>query len=214
MSKSDEAFELMTKFFEEGILEPDSMVSEKQLVELIKLGRTPVREAIQRMALGRMLRIHPNRGLEVPAISIEEQLGALEVRRALEVLAVELACLRATEEQRQNMGALSTRLLEETFSLSNYTITVRQTHQMISDSAGNSHIGRTMQPLQTLSRRFWIMNLKSDIDGHIHKGAKLHASILKAIADRDGADATAASLALNDYLVSYAMAALPHRRIT
>lgn len=90
-----------------GSLEPGSMVSERSLIELTGFGRTPVREAIQRLALSHMLRIHPNRGIEIPAASVEDQLSRLDVRRATEVLAVTLACERATQEDLADMEVLS-----------------------------------------------------------------------------------------------------------
>ena len=85
-NQSDQAVEQLQRMIEHGELRPGSMVSERGLMELTGLGRTPVREAIQRLAMTRMLHVHPSKGIEVPAVSVEDQLNGLEVRRTLESL--------------------------------------------------------------------------------------------------------------------------------
>jgi DNA-binding GntR family transcriptional regulator len=50
-------------------------------MEATGLGRTPVREALQRLARDRVVQIHPNRGVFVPEITVESQLRLLEIRR-------------------------------------------------------------------------------------------------------------------------------------
>jgi len=208
-SLSDQAVEILQNMIERGDLKPGSMVSERMLMEFVGLGRTPVREAIQRLALNRMLRIHPNRGIEVPPISVEDQLSGLEVRRATELLAVSLACERATAVDIKDIQALVDALDDE-FSLEQYTDTIRLTHKLIIRSAGNPFLEDLMSPLQTHSRRFWLMHLQDPVE-EINIGKKLHQRILKAICARDIEDAARASLDLNDYLVKFSMSVISHR---
>ena len=73
--------------FEE--LTPGSLVSEKRLMELTGLGRTPVREAIQSLARHRMLTVFPSKGILIPPIMAEDEYALLEVRRALEAAGIE-----------------------------------------------------------------------------------------------------------------------------
>lgn len=209
MSKTDQATEQLQRMIEHGDLQPGSMVSESKLVEMTGLGRTPIREAIQRLAAGRMIRVHPSKGLEIPAISIEDQLSALELRRAVELLAVELACLRADAKQRGQMRDLAASL-DAPFALREYSETVRQTHTMIIDAAQNAYLNAAILPLQSLSRRFWIMHL-SDAPQEIRRGGALHKRILLAVADGNTDAARAAALALNDYLVDFALAVIARR---
>jgi len=119
------------------------MISEKVLVDLTGLGRTPVREAIHRLAPSYMIRIHASKGIEIPAITVEDQLSRLEVRRAVEVLAVELACKRADENQRQAMCRLAD-VMNQDFTLQEYTNTIRDTHGLIIDAARNQYLGSIM----------------------------------------------------------------------
>jgi DNA-binding GntR family transcriptional regulator len=203
MNQSEQAVGVIERLIEQGDLKPGSMVSERGLMDLTGLGRTPVREAIQRLALNHMLRIHPNKGIEIPAISVEDQLSGLEVRRAVEVLAVELACNRATEKDIGAIAALKTTMAGD-FALHEYSETIRQTHALIIQAAHNPYLEALMVPLQTLSRRFWIMHVR-DEQAEIAHGKRLHQDILQAILARDTARAGAASLALNAYLVEFAL---------
>ncbi|GHC39685.1 MAG: GntR family transcriptional regulator [Rhodobacteraceae bacterium] len=204
MNKTEQAVAMLQGMIERGELAPGSMVSERTIVELIGLGRTPIREAIQRLAPSYMIRVHASRGIEIPAITVEDQLSRLEVRRAVEVLAVDLASKRASKTQREAMQSLASRL-EGQFTLQEYTDTIRETHALILDAAGNRYLGSLMLPLQGLSRRFWIVHAREE-NNDILRGRDLHRAILTAISERDAEAATAASRALNDYLVEFALA--------
>ena len=204
MNKTEQAVAMLQGMIERGELAPGSMVSERTIVELIGLGRTPIREAIQRLAPSYMIRVHASRGIEIPAITVEDQLSRLEVRRAVEVLAVDLASKRASKTQREAMQSLASRL-EGQFTLQEYTDTIRETHALILDAAGNRYLGSLMLPLQGLSRRFWIVHAREE-NNDILRGRDLHRAILTAISERHAEAATAASRALNDYLVEFALA--------
>jgi DNA-binding GntR family transcriptional regulator len=204
MNKTEQAVDMLQSMIERGELAPGSMISERTIVEMLGLGRTPIREAIQRLAPSYMIRIHASRGIEIPAITVEDQLSRLEVRRAVEVLAVDLACKRASKAQQTAMRSLASRL-EGRFTLQEYTDTIRETHALILDAAANRYLGSLMLPLQGLSRRFWIVHAREE-HGDIEHGRDLHRAILTAIADGNPVAASEASRALNDYLVEFALA--------
>ncbi len=206
INQSDQVVALLLDMIESGELKPGSMVSEHGLMELTGFGRTPVREAIQRLALTHILRIHPNKGIGIPALSVEDQFSSLEVRRVTELLAVTLACERATTEDLVDIENLKNVLAGE-FSLQTYTHTIRQTHFLIIRAAHNPYLEALMTPLQTLSRRFWIMNVK-DEGKEVSTGKMLHKKVLTAISERNVDAAKRASLELNDYLIEFAMATL------
>lgn len=77
-NKTDVAYNQLERMIIFRELEPGSMVSEKQLAEGMDLGRTPVREALQRLSYERMVEIHARRGIQIPPISVESQLKILE----------------------------------------------------------------------------------------------------------------------------------------
>lgn len=191
-------------------LTPGELVSESFLMERTGLGRTPVREALQQLSRNRMVEIHPNKGVLIPPTSVEAELRMLELRRALEVLAVELACRNAQRPDRVEMTVMLDRLVEGGFTLRTYADTVKGTHDLIVASAHNEYLADAMAPLQGLSRRFWL-NHVVDEETEIKAGSSLHTAILRAILDRDEEAATAASYELNDYLVEFSYATLGRR---
>lgn len=208
-SQSDQTVAILQDLIERGELLPGAMLSERRLMDLTGFGRTPVREAVQRLALSHMLRIHPGRGVEIPPVSVEDQLSRLEVRRSLEVLAVTLACERASARDIAEMRGLVAQP-EPAPSLLSYSDEVRLTHGIIIRAAHNPYLEALMKPLQTLSRRFWIMNVRDEAQ-EIATGRALHRQVLTTIAARDFKQARDASLALNDYLVRFALNVLAQR---
>ena len=208
-SQSDQAVALLQDMIELGELKPGSMVSERDLVEVTGLGRTPVREALQRLALTRMLRIHASKGIEISAVSVEDQLNGLEVRRAMERLTVLLACQRATPKDIGDMVQLKAKLAGE-FDLRSYAATVRETHSLIIRATCNPYLEAALVPLQSLSRRFWLLHVREEAQ-EIAVGRALHEAILSGIVQRDVDTTCAASFALNDYLVRFALETLTER---
>jgi DNA-binding GntR family transcriptional regulator len=208
--KAAQAYRDIERMVVFGEIEPGSLVSESFLMEETGLGRTPVREALQRLSRNRMVEIHPNKGVLIPSTSVEAQLRMLELRRVLESLAVRLACERAVREDRDGMEAMVERLEKGGFHLKGYAETVRGTHDLIVRGAHNEYLADAMAPLQGLSRRFWFTHI-TDVDTEIKAGANLHVAILKAILERDADAAEAATLELNDYLVEFSYATLGPR---
>lgn len=207
--KAAQAYHDIERMIVFGELMPGSLVSESHLMEHTGLGRTPVREALQQLSRNRMVEIHPNKGVLIPPTSVEAQLGLLELRRALESLAVRLSCERATSRQRADMAAMAERIEESTVDLRDYAETIRGSHDLIAAGSHNDYLANALAPLQGLSRRFWLIHIV-DEEREIGSGAALHINVLRAIVARDAATAEAASLALNDYLVDFAYGTLHH----
>ena len=205
--KAAQAYRDIERMVVFGEIEPGSLVSESFLMEETGLGRTPVREALQRLSRNRMVEIHPNKGVLIPSTSVEAQLRMLELRRELESLAVRLACERAGRGDRDGMEAMVKRLEKGGFDLKGYAETVRGTHDLIVRGAHNEYLADAMAPLQGLSRRFWFTHV-TDVDTEIKAGANLHVAILKSILARDADAAEEAALELNDYLVDFSYATL------
>lgn len=210
MGKAAQAYQDIERMVVFGELAPGSLVSESFLMEKTGLGRTPVREALQRLSRNRMVEIHPNKGVLIPSTSVEAQLRMLELRRVLEALAVRLACERSDQADRDGMSAMVERLERGGFDLKGYAETVRGTHDLIVVGAHNAYLADAMAPLQGLSRRFWFTHV-TEVDTEIKAGADLHAAMLKAILERNADAAEVAALELNDYLVDFSYATLGPR---
>jgi DNA-binding GntR family transcriptional regulator len=208
---TDRAFNVIERLIVLQEIPPGSLISEKQLMEHTGIGRTPVREALQRLARDRMVEIHPNRGVLVPASSIEAQLKLLELRRQLEPFAARLAAARAKPDQRERARELAQSVSwGRPLRIEAFPDFLRAAHDLIVSSAQNEFISIAMVPLQGLSRRFWFANLAQP-ESELARASELHARILQSVAEGAEGEAEAASLALNDYLTEFAYRTLPPR---
>ncbi|GGC81543.1 GntR family transcriptional regulator [Tersicoccus solisilvae] len=205
--KAAQAYDQIERLIVLEEIAPGSLVSEAVLMERTGLGRTPVREALQQLARNRMVEIHPNKGVLVPPTSLEAQLRMLELRRELEALSVRLACDRATAAERDRMRTMIDLLDTGDFTLRSYLDSVTEVHHVLVASSHNEYVEDAMAPLQGLSRRFWHAHVR-DVDAEVHRGARLHAAILRAVVDDDPDASSAASRALNDYLVEFSLATI------
>src|ERR1700761_2941659 len=92
-------------------LSPGTVLSEQVLALRLKIGRTPIREALQRLARDGLVVIMPRRGIMVSEINLRLQLRLLEVRRELERLMAGLAAERATPEERREFAEMAEAML-------------------------------------------------------------------------------------------------------
>ena len=92
-------------------LAPGAVVSERELMDRLGLGRTPVREALRDLARERLVEVYPRRGIFVSSIDVGDIAGLSEVRVVLEALAARLAATRATAVDRQAIDGLLEELL-------------------------------------------------------------------------------------------------------
>lgn len=204
---ADRAYTRIEEMIVSRELEPASLVSESQLVSITGFGRTPVREALARLARDGLIEIHPSKGAFIPDITVEAELETLEVRRPLERLSVELACGRARPDDLAGMNKMVDLLRRDGLSLDEYSLTIRDTHNLITHASGNRYLVSAMRPLQSLSRRFWLAHVV-DQEQEIRTGSHYHLSLLQAILDSDKEAGIAASLGLNDYLHNFARSTL------
>ncbi len=184
-------------------LEPGRVVSEAELSELTGIGRTPIREALQRLAREKLVSILPRRGIVVTDINVGSQLRLLEVRRELERLIARLAARRATQDERRRFRELA-RGFEKSAKANDDTTfmrTDREYNWLCSEAAHNDFAAGAMTLMHSLSRRFWYIHYKQAADMPLT--AKLHADIARAIAAADEERAARASDRLLDEIEKF-----------
>ena len=99
----DVVFQTLRQAILKGELQPGERLMEIKLAESLGVSRTPIREAIRKLELEGLVIMIPRRGAEVAQITWKSLKDVLEVRRALDVLAIELACDRMTQEELQEL---------------------------------------------------------------------------------------------------------------
>ena len=184
-------------------LKPSQVLSEQMLSATFKIGRTPIREALQRLAREGLVAILPRKGILVSDINPRNQLLVLEVRRELERLLSRAGAERATKEQREQLQDIARGMVRA--SKANDDIAFmrldRELNRLMIDAGHNDYAARSMKLLQGLSRRFWYMHYREAAD--LPLCARLHANQARAIAQGDGDAAAHASDKLMDYVENF-----------
>lgn len=198
-----QAYERIEELIVTQELSPGRKLTEKELSELIELGRTPVREALQRLGREGLVTIHPRSGIEISTMTIDRQFELLEVRNFMQDLLVKCAAERADPSQREEMLRLSTEILlaAEQDDGKRYFRLSRHIHTLLCDAAGNRFLRSMMTNLYGLSRQFGYIHYRRA--GSLVSGAKLHAHILQAVADGDAKAARVASQEMMQYLAEF-----------
>ncbi len=187
-------------------LAPGQILSEAQLSSELAIGRTPVREALQRLAAEGLVVVLPRRGILVADINLGKQMQLLEVRRELERLIVRLAARRSTKLERaafRDLAAALETAADEEDPVSFMRLDQRF-NQMTLDASRNDYASNAMRQIQGLSRRFWYRHYERYLD--LPRCARLHENVAIAIGAGDPDAAAAASDALLDYIEEFARA--------
>jgi DNA-binding GntR family transcriptional regulator len=183
---------------------PGAMVSELQLSRRLEVGRTPIREALQRLAREGLVVIMPRRGIFVSDIDVGRQLRLLEVRRVLERLIIQSSAKRSTASQRaqfERIAAGMDRAAKKADDLAFMRLD-REFNLLLLDACANEFAAATMGLMNGMSRRFWYIHYKQIAD--LPLAARLHAAIAREIAAGDAEKAAKASNALMDYIQAFA----------
>lgn len=184
-------------------LKPGAAVSEGELSELTGIGRTPIREALQRLAREHLVSILPRRGIVVSEINVKSQLRLLEVRRELDRLIARNAARRATPGERARFEELA-RLFERSAKVNDdvtFMRTDREFNTLCVTATRNEFAAGAMSLMHSLSRRFWYIHYKQAADMPLT--AKLHADIARAIAEEDEERAAEATDKLLDVIEKF-----------
>jgi DNA-binding GntR family transcriptional regulator len=184
-------------------LAPGAILSEQTLSADLGIGRTPIREALQRLAREGLVLVLPRKAILVTDTDPRKQLLVLEVRRELERLLARASAERASLAQRARFEAIAQGM--EAAAQSNDDIAFmrldRELNTLLVEAAHNEYAARTMRFLNGHSRRFWYLHYRQAAD--LPKIARLHADEARAIAKGKSERAMAACDKLIDYVESF-----------
>jgi len=167
-------------------LPPGSAVQEKDLAEGVGIGRTPVREAVQRLASHGLLQVLPRKGLVVAPLRRSELGQVLEARRVLERLLVVKAAERATSDQRQALALLATQFARGDIRLERFMHLDRLLDNLLAEACANRYVVSALAPLHAHCRRLWFLQ-REEMD--LQRATELHAGLATAVADAEGSGA-------------------------
>ena len=185
----DVVFNTLRQAILKGELEPGERLMEIQLAERLGVSRTPIREAIRKLELEGLVLMIPRKGAEVAKISARSLRNVLEVRRALEELAIELACQRMSEEDIDNLQKAQDDFKAAISEGDAMKIaeTDEHYHDVIYEGTQNAKL---IQMLNNLREQMYRYRLEYIKDEDKRKILILeHERILKAVRERKVADA-------------------------
>lgn len=158
ISLAEQAYRVLERKLVSLELAPGSVVSEGQLIALTGLGRTPVREAMQRLAQQELIHVMPRKGLRVTPVSQSAMSNILETRKPLERVIVHRAALNARDEQRSSLAALARDLAIAHDSFEAFLRLETDLDHLLDECAANPFASAAVVPLRSHCRRFWYLN--------------------------------------------------------
>ena len=154
-SLAEQAYEALEEQLVTLALPPGTQLSEGRLIEMTGFGRTPVREAMQRLAQQEMFLVLPRKGLVVTPISRVNMAHILEARKPIERVIVYRAALNARDAQRGEVSAIARKLTISHDSFGDFLRLERELYAVFDQCAGNPFACSAAAPLRSHCRRFW-----------------------------------------------------------
>jgi DNA-binding GntR family transcriptional regulator len=211
-SQSDQAYERLEELIATLEIAPGTVLTEQLLTRMLRIGRTPIREAVQRLAMEGLIVVLPRRGILVSAINVRSQLELLRLRREVERFMARYAALRGTPSERRRFQRIAE--LMETAAASNddmgFMRLDRELNMLVAQACRNEYARKAMRLMSGLSRRFWYQHYKEALD--LPRCARLHGALALALGGGDADRAAAESDALLDYIQEFTLATLEEGR--
>jgi DNA-binding GntR family transcriptional regulator len=184
ISLSEQAYQQIRRMIIRLDLAPGAVVREDDLQRQLGIGRTPIREALQRLAREQFVTVVPRRGMFVSRIDVAELSMLYETRAILEPYAARLACARGGRAHWEAMAACLSRAERPGVSPAELIDIDRECHEITWAAAGNRFLTDTLDTLYAQSDRLWHMYL-ADVADMMH-AVDEHRPILAALVHGDG----------------------------
>ena len=189
-SRSELAYQLLKEKIVTLELAPASLLNESELMDELMLGRTPIREALQRLAWENLVVILPRRGMIVADVNFADLQKVFELRIELEAYAARLAAERALPRQVQEMEATFADADEIISNGDNSQLLIldHKAHIQLSKATQNEFLQDTIERLYTHVLRLWYVSI--DRVGRLAEAISEHREIIEAVKQGDGETAS------------------------
>ena len=186
LSLSEQAYGQLRRMIVRLDFAPGDVLREDELQAQLGIGRTPIREALQRLGREHFVTVIPRRGMFVSGIDVSELSLLFETRTVLEPYAARLAAARGTDEHWDAMEAALGGVSAADGNLDLMEID-RSGHEIMWEAAGNRFLVDTLDMLYAQSDRLWHLYL-ADVADMTH-AVDEHAEIMEALRGGDSARA-------------------------
>ncbi|SHM40838.1 GntR family transcriptional regulator [Roseibium suaedae] len=170
-------------------LKPGEAITEARLTAELGMGRTPIREAIQRLSWEGLLTIRPRLGMVIAEINPGDFTRVMEARHSLEVLLCGAAARLASKDERKALQVCAGRMRDAAADsdVIAFLRLDKEFDEIVARAACNPFAAKAVGPLQTLSRRYWFRYLG---DADLEASAQGHLELMLAIEAGNERDAT------------------------
>jgi len=189
VTKADEAYQRLRHQIVTLQLPPGAVLDERALASQLGIGRTPLREALARLAEQNLVLISRHRSSQVAPLDLEDVAHIYELRVYLEPLAARLASQRATEDDLNAMRDLLAQY-DEASLRNDHEAAVKidfAFHATCAQASHNPYLADAINRLNFHSQRLWLLSLR--FMGGIDQIADRHRRIYEAIAGRNPEEA-------------------------
>ena len=173
-------------------IKPGEYVNELQLARRLRIGRTPVHQALTRLMNDGMVDVIPRKGVIVRPISLNEILHIIHVRLVNACYCALLAAERADDKDIASLRNVSKRARHclSTGDIKALVLLDLEFHSLIASAARNVVLAELLRTLHERSLRLWLL-IPNALD-HGESMLQQHEAILQAICDRDAKKAETA----------------------
>lgn len=178
MSLSERAHHEIRRMIVRLELAPGAVVRDDELQARLGLGRTPIREALQRLERDQFVTVIPRRGVFVSGVDVSELALLYETRATLEPYAMRLACARGTNSTWERIAEVLQRATP-TSSPDELIDIDRRCRELVWEAADNRFLTATLDMLYAQSERLWHLYLGDVAD--LHLMIDEHRAILTAL---------------------------------
>lgn len=198
-SQADRAYRALEGLIVSLKLAPGTPVTERELIALSGLGRTPVREAIQKLSWQGLMEVRPRAGLRITAIRPGDHAEVMQTRRRLEPLAAELVAIHASDQQRERLIACAQAMTACSIraDIEGFLAADKDFDGIMEEACPNRFLTAALAPLRTHARRLWFARAG---ERHMDRSIELHVRVIRTIRQADAPAAAAAMTELMDAL--------------
>jgi DNA-binding GntR family transcriptional regulator len=184
VSLAQQAYQAIRELIVSLELRPGAVIDERRLMGQLGIGRTPIREALRRLAQERLVDVYPRRGMFVTSVEIRDLASLAEVRCVLESSAARLAAQRATAGDRDAVTALLDELgRHKELDQRGLMALDERIHRQVYGCAHNPFLEASLEQYYVLALRIWYLAL--DQARELEQAVLEHREILEAIRDGD-----------------------------
>jgi DNA-binding GntR family transcriptional regulator len=203
VSKTQMAYDNILNSILYGTYPPGTLLPEREISEQLKISRTPVKDALNRLAFEGYVEMYPDRGTVVSKVGLSDILELYEIRVVLEGLSAKLAAARRTDadltELRKTLD--SHKLLIKNGDTNN-TVHEDNFHMCIAKASRNNRLLSQVQIIVRQCQRASIFHNQRSVE-RMQRSIEQHEKVYEVLAAGDAEEAEKAMCAhIQDVIVT------------